>query len=220
MNTKNCKLESILFGLGMEHAKFKITLELEDKFLHNGKDKLNFLFTANKGGNFNSLKKAASGGEWSRIILAIKSILANYINLPTIMFDEIDSGVSGEIANKMSAIMKHMSKNMQVFSITHSPQIAVKADVHYFVYKKVNDDRTTTKVKLLTPDERVRAVATMLSGNPPTSSAMENAGNVSGQTFFMGTAEATNGNASGKVCVIDRGVVSFFDKIKYVLLYL
>ena len=169
------KLESILFGLGMEHAKFKITLELEDKFLHNGKDKLNFLFTANKGGNFNSLKKAASGGELSRIMLAIKSILANYINLPTIMFDEIDSGVSGEIANKMSAIMKHMSKNMQVFSITHSPQIAAKGDAHFKVFKDNKDNQTKTQIVKLNNDERIIEIAQMLGGKQTSTSAIAHA---------------------------------------------
>lgn len=169
------KLESILFDLGMEHAKFKIELSLDDKFLENGKDKLDFLFTANKGGSFKALKKAASGGELSRIMLAIKSVLANYMQLPTIMFDEIDSGVSGEISNKMAAIMKQMCKHMQVFTITHSPQIAAKGDAHFKVYKDNKERKTTTHIIKLNNDERIIEIAQMLGGKQTSTSAIAHA---------------------------------------------
>lgn len=169
------KLENILFDLGMEHAKFNIQLNLEDQFFDNGKDKLDFLFTANKGGSFNTLKKSASGGELSRIMLAIKSVLANYMQLPTIMFDEIDSGVSGEISNKMASIMKQMCKHMQVFSITHSPQIAAKGDAHFKVFKEINTENTTTKIVKLNNDERIIEIAQMLGGKQTSASAIEHA---------------------------------------------
>ena len=133
------------------------------------------MFKANKGGDFKELKKSASGGELSRIMLAVKSILANYVKLPTIMFDEIDTGVSGEISNKMGDIMKIMSKNMQVFSITHLPQIGSKGDWHYKVYKTDIDNATQTQMKLLTHDERVVELAQMLGGTNITESAMAHA---------------------------------------------
>jgi len=135
------QLEAILVDLGMPNAQFKMDVEFSDTFHTNGKDILSFLFSANKGGHFNELKKAASGGELSRIMLAIKSVLAKYIQLPTIMFDEIDTGVSGEISNKMGDIMLQMSQTMQVFSITHLPQIAAKGHSHFKVYKEDVNDR-------------------------------------------------------------------------------
>ena len=156
-------LEAVLGQLGMVNAKFDIQLNSSETFKYNGKDKIQFLFKANKGGNFKELKKSASGGELSRIMLAVKSILANYVKLPTIMFDEIDTGVSGEISKKMGDIMKIMSKNMQVFSITHLPQIASKGDWHYKVYKTDIDNVTQTQMRLLTHEERVVELAQMLS---------------------------------------------------------
>lgn len=140
------KLEIILDELGMPNAKFKIELSKTDSFNKNGKDALEFLFMANKGSSFSTLKKAASGGEMSRIMLAIKSILSEYMQLPTIMFDEIDTGVSGEISHKMGAIMKVMSGSMQVFAITHLPQIAAKGDAHFKVFKEDYNDITTTNL--------------------------------------------------------------------------
>ncbi|WP_299117253.1 DNA repair protein RecN [uncultured Winogradskyella sp.] len=169
------KLETMLSDLGMSNAKFKIELELMEQFMVNGKDRLQFLFTANKGANFNALKKAASGGELSRIMLAIKSILAEYIQLPSIMFDEIDTGVSGEISNKMGDIMKQMSGKMQVFSITHLPQIAAKGDSHYKVYKTDVKGVTQTQLKKLDEEERVVEIAQMLGGIDITESAMAHA---------------------------------------------
>ena len=169
------KLEAILTDLGMPNAKFKIELSQLDHFVSNGKDNLQFLFMANKGSNFNELKKAASGGELSRIMLAIKSILAEYIQLPSIMFDEIDTGVSGEISNKMGAIMKEMSTKMQVFTITHLPQIAAKGESHFKVYKTDIKDITHTQLKKLNNEERVLELAQMLGGLNITESAMAHA---------------------------------------------
>ena len=168
-------LETILSELGMPNAKFNIQFIQTESFKHNGMDDLQFLFMANKGGQFMQLKKSASGGELSRIMLAIKSILAKYIKLPTLMFDEIDTGVSGEISNKMGEIMKSMSKNMQVFSITHLPQIASKGHSHYKVYKEDLNGVTQTQMKLLTEDERIVELAQMLGGSNITESAIAHA---------------------------------------------
>jgi DNA repair protein RecN (Recombination protein N) len=169
------QLESILGTLGMPNAKFSMALKTSDLFLANGIDELEFLFSANKGGQFNDLKKAASGGELSRIMLAIKHILSNYTQLPTIMFDEIDTGVSGEISNKMAIIMQDMSKAMQVFTITHLPQIAAKGDHHFKVFKEDVNDLTQTQLKKLTPEERIVEIAQMLGGANVSSSAIEHA---------------------------------------------
>lgn len=169
------KLEMILSALGMPNAKFKIELSALDHFTANGKDSLQFLFMANKGSSFNALKKAASGGELSRIMLAIKSILAEYIQLPSIMFDEIDTGVSGEISNKMGDIMKKMSKRMQVFTITHLPQIAAKGDAHFKVFKTDIKNITHTQLKKLNEEERIVEIAQMLGGLTITESAKAHA---------------------------------------------
>lgn len=169
------QLETMLRDLGMPNAKFKMSLKYSDSFYTNGKDELSFLFTANKGGQFNELKKAASGGELSRIMLAIKSILSKYKQLPTIMFDEIDSGVSGEISNKMGQIMLQMSQYMQVFAITHIPQIAAKGHTHFKVYKEDVDQVTLTNLKKLNHDERLVEIAQMLGGVEISSSAMAHA---------------------------------------------
>ena len=169
------QLEQILSSLGMANAQFKIDAVLSQDFFTNGKDELSFLFSANKGGQFNELKKAASGGELSRIMLAIKSILSNYIQLPTIMFDEIDTGVSGEISNKMADIMLEMSKTMQVFSITHLPQIAAKGHSHFKVYKEDVNEVTQTNLVKLNHDERIVEIAQMLGGLDMSSSAIAHA---------------------------------------------
>lgn len=169
------QMEEILVDLGMENAKFEISVTLEDQFLTNGKDNLLLLFTANKGGEFKPLKKAASGGELSRIMLAIKSILSKYIQLPTIMFDEIDTGVSGEISNKMATIMMKMSKSLQVFTITHLPQIAAKGDTHFKVYKEDINNKTATHLIKLNDEERIVEIAQMLSGKKMSSSAIAHA---------------------------------------------
>ena len=169
------QLESILSSLGMPNAQFKIECHLSDSFYVNGQDELSFLFSANKGGQFNELKKAASGGELSRIMLSIKSIMSNYIQLPTIIFDEIDTGVSGEISNKMGDIMLLMSKTMQVISITHLPQIAAKGHSHFKVYKEDVNEETITKLTQLNQEERIVELAQMLGGKKITDSAVVHA---------------------------------------------
>jgi DNA repair protein RecN (Recombination protein N) len=169
------QLEDILANLGMPNAKFNVKLKPAESYFGNGKDELEFLFSANKGGQFNELKKAASGGELSRIMLAIKSILSRYTQLPTIMFDEIDTGVSGEISNKMASIMQQMSKTMQVFTITHLPQIAAKGDTHFKVFKEDVDNVTQTQLKKLNPEERIVEIAQMLGGVNISNSALAHA---------------------------------------------
>ena len=169
------KLEVILDKLGMSNARFEIQLLTKDTFYSNGKDELQFLFSANKGSDFGLLKKVASGGEMSRIMLAVKAILSQYSKLPTIIFDEIDTGVSGEIAHKMGEIMKNMSSNMQVLSITHLPQIAAKGNAQFKVYKYIKDNQTQSELKLLTNDERVTEIAQMLSGATISESALNHA---------------------------------------------
>jgi DNA repair protein RecN (Recombination protein N) len=169
------QLEEILGTLGMPNSSFNINLKPVQNYFNNGTDELEFLFSANKGGNFNELKKSASGGELSRIMLAIKSILSKYIQLPTIMFDEIDTGVSGEISNKMATIMQQMSKTMQVFTITHLPQIAAKGDTHYKVFKEDINEVTQTQLKKLNSDERIVEIAQMLGGVKLSDSAIAHA---------------------------------------------
>ena len=169
------QLETNLSDLGMSTARFKISLNPSDSFLNNGKDYLEFLFNANKGGQFLPLKKAASGGELSRIMLTIKYIISKYQKLPTIMFDEIDTGLSGEIAHKMGDIMNQMSLTMQVFSITHLPQIAVKGKSHFKVFKKDINKKTVTSLKKLSKDERLVEIAQMLGGKQVSESAMTHA---------------------------------------------
>jgi DNA repair protein RecN (Recombination protein N) len=169
------KLIFILEQLGMPNVRFNMELKETDHYFANGKDELQFLFSANKGSDFGLLKKVASGGELSRIMLAVKGILAQYSSLPTIIFDEIDTGVSGEIANKMAAIMKDMSGKMQVFSITHLPQIAAKGKMHYKVYKSIQGNTTISELKLLTFEERIVEIAEMLSGKDISDSALNHA---------------------------------------------
>ncbi|MGB5667077.1 MAG: DNA repair protein RecN [Maribacter sp.] len=169
------QLEDSLNLLGMPSARFKIELNTSKEFKTNGKDDLSFLFSANKGTNFGELKKIASGGELSRIMLTIKSILAKYENLPTMMFDEIDTGVSGEISNRMGDIMHEMSKTMQIFSITHLPQVASKGDHHFKVFKEDVNNATHTNMKELSQDERVVELAEMLGGKELSDSAMAHA---------------------------------------------
>lgn len=169
------KLETSLSSLGLANATFKIEIVPAEEYKTNGRDTLIFLFSANKGSDYNTLKKVASGGELSRIMLVIKSILARYEQLPTLMFDEIDSGVSGEISNRMGDIMHKMSRNMQVFSITHLPQIASKGDHHFKVFKTDKDDSTQTQMKELLEDERVFELAEMLGGKSLSDSALAHA---------------------------------------------
>ena len=169
------QLENTLTTLGMPNSTFKIEIGPSKDFKTSGKDDLIFLFSANKGMDYGELKKVASGGELSRIMLTIKSILANYENLPTLMFDEIDSGVSGEISNKMADIMRQMSRSMQVFSITHLPQVAARGDQHFKVFKEDDSKVTHTKMKKLGQEERVVELAEMLGGKVLTDSAIAHA---------------------------------------------
>lgn len=169
------KLISILDLLGMPNVRFKIDVTLSEAYHNNGKDDLEFLFAANKGSDFGLLKKTASGGELSRIMLAVKSILAQYQKLPTIVFDEIDTGVSGEIAHKMGDIMKDMSKTMQVFAITHLPQIAAKGNAHFKVSKSTVGEQTLSELKLLSKEDRIVEIAQMLSGKDISDSALNHA---------------------------------------------
>ena len=169
------QLADILADLGMPHARFQIKNTLSENYYNNGKDSLEFLFSANKGGQYGELKKVASGGELSRVMLAIKKILSENSQLPTIIFDEIDSGVSGEISNKMAHIMSQMSQKMQVITITHLPQIAAKGNQHYKVFKEEVNNITTTNLKQLSEDERIVEIAEMLSGKIISDSALTHA---------------------------------------------
>ncbi|MGY3795434.1 DNA repair protein RecN [Aquimarina sp. 433] len=169
------ELEGILKGLGMPNATFKTSLLLQEKYLSNGKEELEFLFSANKGGTYGELKKVASGGELSRIMLGIKVILSRYTQLPTIIFDEIDTGVSGEIAHKMADLMMTMSKNLQVFSITHLPQIAANGNKQYKVFKEDVNNVTVTRLKLLNEEDRIREIAEMIGGKQVSDSALTHA---------------------------------------------
>lgn len=168
-------LIDILNQLGMPNVRFKIEVNLSESFYSNGKDTIQFLISTNKGSDFGLLKKVASGGEMSRIMLAVKAILANYSSLPTLIFDEIDTGVSGEIANKMGDIMKGMSLKMQIFAITHLPQIAAKGKSHYKVYKTDTGAQTSSEIKLLSREDRVVEIAQMLSGSTVSDSALNHA---------------------------------------------
>lgn len=166
------KIEEIIQQLGMPDAKVEFVLTPLSSFTKNGVDAIDFQFSANKGMKTGAVKKTASGGEMSRIMLAVKSILADYSNLPTIIFDEIDTGVSGEVALKMGVIMEKMSQRMQVFAITHLPQIAAKGNQHYKVYKFNQGESTLSEIKLLSEDNRVVEIAEMLSGKNISESAL------------------------------------------------
>ncbi|MGA9638607.1 DNA repair protein RecN [Flavobacterium sp.] len=169
------QLISILATLGMPNVRFNIKVTPTATYFENGKDELQFLFAANKGTDFGLLKKVASGGEMSRIMLAVKAILAQYSKLPTLIFDEIDTGVSGEIAIRMGEIMKEMSQQMQIFAITHLPQIAAKGNAHFKVFKSTVGEDTQSELVLLNPEERIVEIAQMLSGAVVSDSALNHA---------------------------------------------
>ncbi|MFK8298193.1 DNA repair protein RecN [Capnocytophaga cynodegmi] len=169
------KLTDFTHELGMPNAQFSVEVTPTETFFSNGIDELSFLFSANKGGNFGQLKKVASGGELSRIMLSVKAIMAEHTALPTIMFDEIDTGVSGEISQKMGDIMKMMSTNRQVFAITHLPQIAAKGDYHFKVFKEDINGKTTTHLKHLSEDDRITEISEMLGGKNSSKSARDHA---------------------------------------------
>ncbi len=168
-------VHNLLTQLSMPHARLVVEIKTSIQLNNMGMDELQFLFAANKGSRPEPIKNVASGGELSRLALCIKSLVADAITLPTLIFDEIDSGVSGEVAFQMALILQSLSQNHQVISITHSPQIAAKANTHFFVHKIVQENRTTTGIRTLSTDERIIEIAKMLSGNPPTEIAKANA---------------------------------------------
>ena len=174
------KVNRLLTQVGMPNARIKIEIKEEENLNLSGNNSIEFLFnanvaSANTAAKFESLRKVASGGELSRLMLSIKSLVAKTVQLPTLIFDEIDSGISGEAAKQVGNIIKELSSAHQVISITHQPQIAAKADTHFFVYKEIKDDAIITSIKTLNGDERITAIATMLSGKKPTAAAFENA---------------------------------------------
>ncbi len=168
------QITELLRKLGMPEATFEVTIEAQEMD-HSGKDAVQFLFSANKGVAPQDIRQVASGGEFSRLMFCLKYILADKTALPTIIFDEIDTGVSGEIAKKMVAMMKEMAQAHQVIAISHLPQFAAKGDQHYFVYKDNSSDRTISKIKVLDEDQRVFEIAKMIDGDNPSSSAVQSA---------------------------------------------
>ncbi len=169
------KVADMLAMLSMPHARLKVSIENTANLTPTGTDDVQFLFATNIGSRYLPIKDVASGGELSRLNLCAKSIVADAIPLPTLVFDEIDAGVSGDVSLKMGLILKELSQRHQVICITHTPQVAARADSHYFVYKKIQDERTLTNVRLLNEEERIRSIAVMLSGNPPSAAAMDTA---------------------------------------------
>jgi DNA repair protein RecN (Recombination protein N) len=168
------KVNKLLAQVGMPNARLKVEIR-ETELSYHGADIIEFLFDANKSGQFQPVGKVASGGELSRLMLCIKSLVAKSIDLATLIFDEIDTGISGEAARQVGIIMKELAAKRQVISITHQPQIAGKADAHFFVYKEIVKDAVKTNIRLLDTEERITAIARMLSGEKPTAAAMENA---------------------------------------------
>ena len=169
------ELKSLVLKLGMKNASFKLNLIDLNDFTVFGKEKLEFLFSSNLGSKYGPLKKIASGGELSRIMLSVKYLTSKFQNLPTIIFDEIDSGVSGAVANEMGLLMNEMSNSTQVFTITHIPQVAAKGENHIKVFKKTSNFKTITVLKKLNRKEREDEIALMLSGKKMTISAIEHA---------------------------------------------
>ncbi len=166
---------ALLQSLALPHARFKVALNRQAQLGPNGYDEVTFLFAANPGSRLLPIKDVASGGELARLTLVTKSLVASAIPLPTLIFDEIDTGISGDVALRMGTILRKLSNDHQVIVITHAPQVAAQADAHYFVYKKIQGQRTTTHIRRLDEAGRVEAIATMLSQNPPTPAAIENA---------------------------------------------
>ena len=169
------KMENLIAKVGMENARFQIELTPTENFLFQGQDQMEFLFSANMGGKFGLLKNVASGGELSRIMLVIKALLTQYKKLPSIIFDEIDTGVSGAISDEIARIMTQMASYMQVFTITHLPQVAAKGNQHFKVYKTIYNEGTQTQIKELNKEERIAEIAKMVSGKELTPTALEHA---------------------------------------------
>jgi DNA repair protein RecN (Recombination protein N) len=167
-------VNKLLAQIGMPNAQIKVDIQSATLSAH-GFDEINFLFDANKSNRFEPLHKVASGGELSRLMLSVKSLVAKKLQLPVLIFDEIDTGISGEAAKQVGFIMKDLSASHQLIVISHQPQIAAKAAAHYFVYKQIVGDAIQTSVRLLNDDERIVAIAQMLSGEKPTAAALENA---------------------------------------------
>ena len=161
--------------LGMEYGSFKIQLTQHEQFGASGIDNVQFLFSANRGNELQEIEKTASGGEISRLMLALKSIINDNSLLPTVIFDEIDSGISGEVAGKVASLMQDMSRKHQLIVITHLPQIAAKGKLHYFVFKSISEDKTYTQIKSLNEDESIREIATMISGDQVSNAALRTA---------------------------------------------
>lgn len=169
------KVNKLLAQVGMPNARLQVAVQPTDALQVHGLDAIEFLFDANKSNRFEPIRKVASGGELSRLMLCIKSLVAQSLDLGTLIFDEIDTGISGEAAKQVGIIMKDLAKKRQLISITHQPQIAGKADAHFFVYKQIRGETIKTNIKLLTQEERITAIAKMLSGEKPTAAALENA---------------------------------------------
>ncbi|TMI64487.1 MAG: DNA repair protein RecN [Bacteroidetes bacterium] len=169
------KVNKLLVQVGMPNAKIKVEIKSDQELNAFGTDSIEFLFDANRSGQYHPIRKVASGGELSRLMLCIKSLVAKKIDLPTMIFDEIDTGISGEAARQVGVIMKDLAASRQVICITHQPQIAGKADAHYFVYKEIVKDAVKTNIRKLTTEERITTIAKMLSGEKPTVAAIENA---------------------------------------------
>ena len=169
------KLIRMITPLGMPNIRFAIDFNSKPEPDSDGTDDIQFMFSANKQAALQPVSQTASGGEISRLMLCIKAIIAGFTALPTIIFDEIDTGVSGDIADKMGNIMQDLGGKMQVFAITHLPQIAAKGRSHYFVYKEDQNNRTVTCIKQLTPQERIKEIARMLSGASLTDISIANA---------------------------------------------
>jgi DNA repair protein RecN (Recombination protein N) len=179
------KVNKLLAQVGMPNAKLKVDIKNMSELNAHGNNTVEFLFDANvpsaagasagKDGQFQPVRKVASGGELSRLMLCIKSLVAQSMDLPTLIFDEIDTGISGEAARQVGIIMKDLSAKRQLIAITHQPQIAGKADAHFFVYKEIIKDKVKTNIRMLSVEERITTIAKMLSGEKPTAAAMENA---------------------------------------------
>ena len=174
LGTLEEKVNGLLKKVGMPNARIRVvcnTIALNDQ----GIDNVEFLFDANRNDRFEPLKKVASGGELSRLMLCIKSLVAQSMDMPTLLFDEIDSGISGEAAKQVGIILKELSDRRQVICITHQPQIAGKGDTHFYVFKEVKGEHVNTKIRLLEGESRIVVIAKMLSGEKPTAAAIENA---------------------------------------------
>jgi DNA repair protein RecN (Recombination protein N) len=168
------KVNKLLIQVGMPNARLKVSVGKKEADI-SGLDEVEFMFDANKSDRFEPIRKVASGGELSRLMLSIKSLVAESMDMPTLIFDEIDTGISGEAAKQVGIIMNALSKKRQLITITHQPQIAGKANAHLFVYKDITGNQIRTNIRHLTGEERITAIAKMLSGEKPTAAALENA---------------------------------------------